>query len=70
MKELDKIIKWIDDYERDHFGTPPHANLIKQIIKCRVLEIKEQTKDFLCDRECSGENKCDTQCYLCNDMEK
>lgn len=26
--------------------------------------------DYLCDRECSGENKCDEQCYMCVDMEK
>ena len=26
--------------------------------------------DYLCDRECSGENKCDEQCYICADMEK
>jgi len=26
--------------------------------------------DYLCDRECSGENKCDEQCYMCADMEK
>jgi|TARA_R110000822_G_scaffold228395_3_gene360827 hypothetical protein len=25
--------------------------------------------DYLCDRECSGENKCDEQCYMCADME-
>lgn len=41
MEELERVIKWIDDYESDYFGTAPHANLIRQIIKCRVSEIKE-----------------------------
>lgn len=43
MKELQWLIKWIEDYKRDYFGVHPHANLIKSIIECRILELKDKT---------------------------
>ncbi len=43
----------------------------KWIDKGQKLPIQDVIQsDFLCDRECSGENKCDEQCYMCADMEK
>lgn len=45
MKELEWLIKWIEDYENDYFGVTPHSNLIKNIIKSRVLEIKEDSSE-------------------------
>ena len=28
----------------------------------------EEENDYLCDRECSGKNKCDEQCYICAEL--
>lgn len=53
-----------------------------KIISKRGIEVLEEQKtkidsihdviqsDFFCHRECTSENKCSKQCYLCIDMEK
>ena len=71
IKEFDKagincdagVANYIDD------TFTPVLDLVEKLVKnCSIPDVIQS--DFLCDRECSGENKCDEQCYMCSDMEK
>jgi len=45
-------------------------DIVIEHVKNNIVSYDVIQSDFLCDRECSGENKCDEQCYMCADMEK
>jgi len=81
MNEIERVQRNIEiGYTMAVYGT--RDNLHKQMltdIETLYKHIEQGSKlpmhdviqsDYLCDRECSGENKCDEQCYVCADMEK
>jgi len=68
MEELQKIIDWIGEYDKEH-ECFPHPNLIKMRMKLRVGELQSKVNITLdsvskCP-QCSSEDL-DTECKWCN----
>ncbi len=77
QKQYEELYNWV--YEEIHHNRDSYSrSKIIEMIMDKAEKLVNKTNDihdviqsdYLCDRECSGENKCDEQCYMCADMEK
>jgi len=69
MTKSDKqklLISYVNDLDERYLD-----ELISELglIEEEELGLIEEN-DFLCDRACSGENKCNEQCYTCKEIFK